>query len=293
MSRLTQISTFIEVVNRNSFAGAARRLKLTPAAVSKQISTLESELGVQLLKRSTRKVALTEEGVIYLAHAKRILEVYYEAEAAISYSKEEPSGTLTVVCGPHLGNRYVIPHLKEFLELYPKIKMNISLTQVMPDFEKDKVDVVVGLSTGIPASCIQRRLIYARKVICASPKYLKVHGVPKKPGDLAYHRIIAHTMSRPNNVVSFNNGEDVYVDPILLFNDTRTMLTSALDGIGIVELHDYIVDEGLKSGSLVEILGKYVEQKKQIPLYVAYPQASQVHMKVRTFIDFVLEKMNS
>lgn len=291
MSKFTQISTFIEVVNRSSFAGAARHLKITPAAVSKQIMTLESELGVQLLKRSTRRVTLTAEGVLYFEHAKRILEALHEAEAAISYSKEEPSGTLTVVSGPHFGNQYVIPHLKEFLEMYPKIKMHLSLTQVMPDFEKDKVDVVVGLSTGIPASCIQRRLVYARKVLCASKHYLKKYGTPKKPSDLVRHRVISHAMSRPNNVLSFKNGESIFVDPILFFNDTRAMLASALDGIGIVELHDYIVDDSIKNGELVEILGKYMEQKKQIPLYVAYPQAAHVHMKVRSFIDFVLTKV--
>lgn len=291
MRNLTQIATFVEVVNRHSFADTARHLKLTPAAVSKQIHLLEKELGVQLLQRSTRSIDLTPAGAIYFEHAKHILEACQQADAAISKTKEEVSGILKVICGPHFGQQHVLPHIKEFMARYPKLHLHIEFAQAIPDLEKEKVDLIMGLSSGIPQNCIQRKLIYARNVLCASPEYLKTHGIPKKPADLSKHDIIAHSMSRPNDVIEFKNGEKIYVNPILYFNDTRAMRFCALEGLGIVELHDYIVEDDLANNRLTEILTNYVERQKRISLFVAYPQTAHVHLRVRTFIDFILEKL--
>lgn len=291
MRSIKQLLTFVEVVNRNGFARAARQLQMTPAAVSKQISALEEDLGVQLLQRSTRSIQLTPEGVQYWEHSKNILESIQRADAEISMSRQEPAGTLKVISGPHFGNTYVIPYLDEFLQLYPKLRLTIELTQSIPDLAKEKVDLVLGLSSSIPANCIQRRLIFARDVYCASPKYLKKHGTPKQPSDLMHHQIIAHMMNPNPNEFTFKNEEKVYCEPQLLFNDTRAMQASAIQGIGIVRLHDYIVAEAIKKGELVEILKKYTHQKKTIPLYAAYLQAGHVHIKVRRFLDFILEKV--
>lgn len=286
------LQTFIEVVNRTNMAAAARHLKITPAAVSKHIQTLEKELGIQLLKRSTRHVALSSEGLIYFEHAKRILEAYQEAEAAISHSKEEPSGILKIICGPQFGNLHIIPHLKEFLERYPKLRLQMELTQTLPDLEKEKIDLVAGLSSGIPANWIQRTLTYARWVFCASPDYLKKMGIPKTPADLVNHKIITHSMRRPNNIITFKNGESIHFEPILYFNDTRALRRSALHGIGIVQLHDYIVADDIKEKRLIEILSKHTEQKQTIPIHISYLQTSHVHIKIRKFIDFMVEVLS-
>jgi DNA-binding transcriptional LysR family regulator len=281
--------SFIEVVNRTTMAGAARHLRITPAAVSKHILALENELGIQLLKRSTRRIDLTPEGLLYFEHAKRILEAYEQAEAAISHSKDDPSGMLKLVCGPQIGNLYVIPHLKEFLQRYPKLRLHIELTQTMPDLEKEKVDIVVGLSTGIPINCIQRTLTHARWVFCASPEYLEKYGVPKKPSDLAEHKIITRTQRQPNNLIEFKTGESIQFEPYLYFNDTRAIRRSALHGLGIAQLHDYIIADDLKENRLVEILNKHNEQKKTIPIHISYLQSTHVHIKIRKFIDFMVE----
>lgn len=285
--------TFIEVVNRTTMANAARHLKITPAAVSKHIQMLENELGIQLFRRSTRRIELTPAGLVYFEHAKLILEAYQQAEAAISHSKEEPSGILKLVCGPQIGNLYVIPHLKEFLSRYPKLRLHIELTQTMPDLEKEKVDVVVGLSTGIPQNCMQRTLTHARWIFCASPEYIEKYGIPNKPSDFVHHRIITHTMRRPNNIITFKTGESIHFEPFLYFNDTRAMRRSALHGVGIVQLHDYIVADDLKANRLVEIISKYTEQKKTIPIHISYLQTSHVHVKVRKFVDFMVEVFSS
>ena len=285
------LKSFVEVVNRSSMAATARHFRITPAAVSKHILHLENTLEIQLLQRSTRRIALTAEGWIYFEHAKKILSAYKEAESALSQSKEEPSGTLKVVCGPEIGNLYLIPRLKEFLTRYPKIRLDILSTQTVPDLEKENVDVVLGLSSNIPPYCIQRTLTYARWVFCASPEYLQKFGEPKKPSDLIHHQIITRTQRQPNHQIQFKTGESVYFEPYLYFNDTREIRKSALEGLGIVQLHDYIVAPDLKNQKLVEILANHTEQKPHIPISLYYFPADHIHQKVRCFVDFMSEIM--
>jgi len=281
--------SFIEVVNRSTMADAARHLKITSAAVSKHILCLEKVLGIQLFKRSTRRTDLTPEGLIYFGHAKNILTAYQQAEAAISNTKEEPSGKLKIVCGPQIGNLYVLPNLKEFLKRYPKLRLEVYMTQTMPDLEKENVDVVVGLSSGIPVNWIQRTLTYSRWVFCASPKYLKKYGLPKKPSDLTQHHIITRVQRQPNNLIEFKNGDSILFEPYIYFDDTRAIRRAAIHGLGIAQLHDYIIEDDLKEKRLVEILNKYTEQRKTIPIHISYYPASHVHIKIRRFIDFMVE----
>lgn len=290
MRNLVQLMTFLEVVNRHSFASAARHLKITPAAVSKHIASLEKHLGVLLLKRSTHQLDLTHEGLIFFEHAKKIAETVEQAEAAISQTKEEPTGILRVVCGIEFANLYVFPHLEECQARYPKLQLHFELTQTIPDIEKEKIDLLMGFSKSIPPNCIQRCLIYTRNVLCASPEYLKAYGVPRKPADLINHQLIAHNR-QSNNVLTFKNEDKIYFEAPICLNDTRAMKTCALANLGIVQLHDYIIEKELKTKELVEILGSYMDQNKNIPLYVAYPQTNHVHINVRRFTDFILEKI--
>ena len=283
------LNSFVEVVNRATMASAARYLRLTPAAISKHILSLENALGIQLLQRSTRRVDLTHEGMIYFEHAKQILAAYQLAESAISQVKEEPSGLLKIVAGPHIGNLYLIPYLKEFLERYPKIRLHIEMTQTMPDLEKEKIDVVVGLSGGIPGHWIQRTLTHARYVFCASHDYLNRYGTPKKPSELSQHKIITRIQRNPNNLIEFKTGESIIFEPYLYFDDTRAIRRCVLHGLGIAQLHDYVITDDLKENRLVEILNKYTEQKRLIPIHISYCQAPHVHIKVRRFLDFMVE----
>lgn len=280
--------SFVEAVNRSAMRAAAMHLRITPAAVSKHILAIENALGIQLLKRSTRRLDLTPEGQLYFEHAKRILETYQEAEAALSHSKEEPSGMFRIICGPHMANSYLIPHLKRFLGQYPKLRLNLEITQTLPDLEKEKVDVIVGLKTGIPLNYVQKTLVYTRWVFCASPEYLKTFGIPKKPSDLVHHRIITLTPRNPNDVIEFKSGESIHFEPYLYLNDTRAIRKIALQGLGIVQLYDYIIERDLQEGKLIEILQKHNEQKCTMPVQISYLQTPHLHIKIRKFIDFMV-----
>lgn len=281
--------SFVEVVNRTTMAEAARQLKITPAAISKHILSLEKHLGFPLLKRSTRRVGLTSEGILYFEEAKNILDAYKRAEAVLSHSKEEPSGLLKVLCGPQIGNLYVIPYLKDFLNKYPKIRLQVDFTQAVPDLEKENIDVVIGLTSGIPPHWIQRTLMQSRWMFCASPEYLADHGSPKKPSDLKKHKIITRILREPNNRIEFKTGESLLFEPYLYFNDTRAIRRAALNHLGIAQLHEYIISGDLKEKRLVEILQKHTEQKKTIPIHISYFPSSHIHIKIRCFVDFMIE----
>lgn len=162
----------------------------------------------------------------------------------------------------------------------------------MPDLEKENVDIVLGLTDGIPVNCIQRTLTHARWVFCASPEYLKKFGIPKKPSDLVQHRIITRTQRQPNNMIEFKTGESIQFDPYLYFNDTRTIRRGALNDLGIVQLHDYIIASDLKEGRLIEVLQEHMEKKRTIPIHISYLQTSHVHIKIRKFVDFMVEVLS-
>lgn len=289
MTDFAQIKTFILVSELESLAAAARTLGISAAAVSKQLTRLEEELGVQLLVRSTRKLEFTEVGVSYCLQCKRILEEVEAASDLISQNQVVPNGVLKVVSGRHFAATYIVPHVNEFLTKYPKIELNLELAERIPDFNTEAIDVIIGMSISANEEAIQKRIGATSYSLCASPKYLKQFGTPKKPGDLKHHRYITHSMRKPDNELVFNNKESITVTPFIRVNDAETMLNFALDGLGIVKLHHYVVKKHIEQGVLRELLCFY--NTSEVPIYVAYPQRRFVTSKVRCFIDFITEKM--
>lgn len=287
MPDFTQLHTLVLASELGSLAAVARRQGISAAAVSKQLTRLENELGVQLLVRTTRHLALTEIGTDYCAQCRRILEELDMAATLVSQDKAVPHGILKVVSGRHFAAAYITPHLKEFLTAYPQIKLHLELAERIPDLHKEGVDILLGMSLSAPNDTIQKRIATTRYAYCASPAYLKKFGVPIKPEDLKNHRYITHSMRQPDNELRFGN-KLILVLPYCHINDTHTMLNLALDGLGIVKLHKYVVQDALQSGALQEVLTSYT--KEDIPIYVAYIQRRFVPSKVRCFIDFVEQK---
>lgn len=291
MIEFSQMRTLILVSELGSLAAAANELNISSAAVSKQLTRLEEELGLQLLLRTTRKVELTEVGENYCAQCQRILEEVEAANDLISNVKMIPSGPLKVFSGRHFAATYIIPHLKEFLFKYPKIELTLELAERMPDINSEAIDVLIGMSISATGNVIQKRIASTYYSYCASPEYIKQFGKPKKPADLHNHRYITHSMRKPDNELIFSNKEQIKLTPYLHVNDTETMLKLALEGLGIVKLHHYVVMEALQKRTLVELLPSYAEA--EIPLYAAFPQRRFIPSKIRCFIDFVVEKITS
>jgi DNA-binding transcriptional LysR family regulator len=289
MNKLDRLETFFQVASEGSFAKAARRLDVSTAAVSKKIALFEKELGVELIKRSTRSFALTTWGELYFDHCKTIIAQIKEGEDLVAFSRSEPSGILRVTAGRYFSERYIIPNLAEFVQLFPKVRLELELAERMPDLEKENIDILIGMSMSGASDCIQKKIARTRYVLCASPSYLAKHGTPQSPDDLVGHSYISHSMRSPD-LISFKTGKKIRLEPLLRLNDTQAMLHCALAGMGIVKLHDYAVEEAVAQGELVEILEEYRDDA--LPIYVCYLQRKYVAPKIRCFIDFILAKLN-
>jgi DNA-binding transcriptional LysR family regulator len=291
MSDLVQMRTLVLVSELGSLAEASKKLDISAAAISKQLSRLETNLGLQLLNRSTRSVELTEIGNAYCEQCKRILEEADAAEALVSQVKTTPHGNLKVVSGRYFAGKYITPHMKEFLKLFPEIQLDLELAERIPDFSQETVDILIGMSISMTGNVIQKRILTTRYSLCASPKYLKKFGTPKNPTDMLKHRYITHSMRRPDNELVFSTKEAIKVKPYLRVNDAETMLLLAQEGLGIVKLHQYMVAHLIEKGELVELLGPLI--KDEIPIYVAFPQRRYTSAKVRCFVDFFVQKVQA
>jgi len=288
MQSLERIQTFVKVVEANSYAAVAEQVNKSRAAISKQISSLEQELGIKLIERTTRRLSLTEDGALYYAQCKRLLEITHEMEGLVSSMRKEPTGTLHLCCGRYFGEQLVVPHLGEFLEAYPKVRINLRLEERIPDFVKENIDLLIGVSMPGPSESVRRKISKTRYVFCASPSYLERYGTPQKVSDLSYHRYITHSMRQPDNILTLGD-QQVTLDPYLRINDAWSMLTCAQNGLGIVKLHDYMVRESLQTGKLIEILHPYSQE--EYPIFVYYMQNRYLSPKIRHFIDFLLTKL--
>lgn len=290
MSKFDRMATFVSVFEEGSFAACAKKLKISSAAVSKQVSLLEKDLGFELMVRSTRRLALTDAGAFYFEQAQKILHEMGEIDALALEMRKEPFGVLKVASQRYFAERYILPDLARFLLAYPKVQLHLDLIESFPDFERENIDIVIGMSRSLSANSIQKTIGYTQYVMCASPGYLKTFGMPKTPQDLKQHRYINHSLRTPVNITKFAAGLELYLEPYLLLNDTNAMKVCAESGIGIVKLHHYVVSDAIKAGTLVEILSDYNEPKQ--PIFVSYGSRKHVPPKIRAFIDFFSLRYN-
>lgn len=284
MSKLERITAFIDVVEENGFAAAARKQGVSTAAISRLVTRLESDLKVELLKRTTRQISLTEVGTTYYQNCKNALEGLKEAEIAIVGSHHEATGTLKVISSRYFAIKHLIPGLSSFMAQNPNLQVKVELAERFPDMVMEEIDIVFGVSLEGSDDLVRKRVAMTRYVLCASPNYLKEYGTPLIPHDLSKHRYITHSMRKPDNVVGFKDNKEIIVQPILWLNDSRAMRECAILGMGIVKLHDYIVTDALRDGRLVEVLSEF--QESQLPVYLYYQKSRYLQPKIRKFIDF-------
>ena len=284
MSKFEHIHAFIQVVEANGFAAAAKKQGISTAAISRHVSRLEAKLGVALLRRTTRRLTLTELGEQYYQDVKKTFTELRDAELALS-GDGEASGLLSVMSGRYYAMRCLLPRLGEFMAQNPHLRIKLELAERFPDLTTEKIDLIFGVSMDGPDDLVRRRVTDTRYVLCASPAYLENYGLPKTPDDLPHHRYISHSMRKPDNALTFKNNKTVYVKPILWLNDSNAMRDCAISGLGIVKLHDYVVSEAIKAGQLVEILSPFRDREEQ-PVYLYYQKLRYLPTKIRRFIDF-------
>lgn len=286
MDRLDTVAIFVAVAEHGNFATAARRLSVPPGAVSRAIAQLESRLRIRLLNRTTRSVALTEAGILYLERARALLAAEADFEGAMP-SDLVPGGILRITAPVNFGRQYVMPLLHEFLERYPLVDAHLLLLDHFVSMIDEGLDVAVRIGTLRDSSLRATRVGAVRQGVYASPTYIARHGVPSSPAELIRH----HTISSGTHnqvlerwrVEGMSGALNVPVKPRLVVNTTEAAADAAAAGLGIVSLLSYQAAKHVVAGRLVEILSEYAVP--EIPIHIVQPAGRFTPSKVRTFID--------
>jgi DNA-binding transcriptional LysR family regulator len=292
MDRLYGLGVFVQVIEQHGFSSAARRLGVSPSAVSRQISQLEERLGTRLLNRTTRSVQPTEVGMMLYERARDIVQSLDEAENTVLSMGNLPRGRLRISTPPTFGERVLAPMFADFQKAYPDIQVELVLSSRRVDVVAEGFDITLRVGEMPDSALIARRLLTQTWVICAAPDYLEQHGAPKRPQDLVAHKCL--TFSESSQRVSWrfrgDHGEvEIPVTGPLQCNSLNMLRTAALAGLGIARLPTYVIDPDLRNGRLIRVLtDMHVDA---VPVYAVFPTTQQMSPKVRVFLDFMIEAL--
>ncbi len=284
--------TFLEVMKEQSMTKAAQKLFLTPTAVSKQLKQLEEKLGQPLIKRTTRKMEVTELGARFYQHCVDLSLNLEQTEAFIEGYKLEPQGVLKIICSFYFSSLFPPEYYFEFQKKYPLIKLNIEISDRHPDLGQESFDLLLGFRHlgKITSQLKQRKLEESCFVLCAAPSYLKKHGEPKAPKDLEKHELINHPARDPDNLIKFKNGTEIFMpSPKIIINNMEVLIKLGLAGAGILILTQRDAEKYLTSGKLIQLLAKY--PLENFIVYGFYQASHYEPVNRRLFLDFVLEKL--
>lgn len=291
----SEMAFFSLLARLGSFSAVARELNITTPAISKRLSQMEARLGVQLLNRTTRRISLTAEGELYLAHARRILTDIEDMERLVSSAIAAPKGLLRVNATLGFGRSHISPLLSSFLKRYPEVQVQLQLTVNPPALTEDAFDVCIRFGEPPDARVIARRIAGNRRLLCASPNYLNKFGTPKNPADLAHHNVIGIRQGdEAYGILHLSSGqrnETVKVRGSMSTNDGEIAVNWALDGHGIVMRAEWDVAKYLHSGRLQLVLENW--QTPPADIYAIYPQRLQTAARVKAFVDHVTEAFAS
>ncbi|MEN4922408.1 LysR family transcriptional regulator [Achromobacter spanius] len=290
MGHSGELQLVVELARAGGMSAAARELDVTPAAVSKRLAQIEARLGVRLFNRSTRRLSLTAEGEVYLESARRILGEIDDLDELIASRQASPRGLLKVNAPLGFGRSYIAPAIAEFAQKYPEVSLQLQLTDSPADFVRDAFDVAVRFGDLPDTSLIARKIAPNRRLVCASPGYLKKHGVPATPHDLVRHQcIVLRQNEAAYGLWRFAKGrrsETVKVRGNLSSNDGEVTLTWGLAGLGILQRAEWDLARYLRSGRLVQVLEDYA--LPQADIYAVFPERHHLSAKVRAFVDFLV-----
>jgi LysR family transcriptional activator of dmlA len=292
MARESDLAFFVTVVKAGSLTAAAREMDVTPPAISKRLAALEDRLGVRLLNRTTRRLSLTHEGELYLESAKRIIEDIEGLEGRLASSRAAPRGLLRMNAPLGFGRSYIAPAISEFAKRYPEVEVQLTLTDRPLILANESIDIGIRFGAVPDARLVARRIAPNRRLICASPLYVKKHGRPQTPDDLANHRcIVLRQNETASGLWQFTRGSRAFAVKVhgpLSSNDGEVVLKWALDGHGVVMRAEWDIAKYLRSGRLELLLEEYSLPPADI--FAIYPERHNLSAKVRVFIDFLIER---
>jgi len=291
---LDGIAVFVQVVQSKSFVKAAEKLNHSTSYISKEVSKLESRLGVRLLHRTTRTLSLTTEGEVYYQQCQQIIEDALQVEGSISGRQQIPQGRLKLSCPIGLGVSRIRPILAEFMAKYPKITLDIELNDHKVDLIADGFDLVIRAAVQLEdSSLISKRFMESTSLTLASPEYLKQYGTPKHPDELVDHQMISYRNLKNPEVWPFTTKSSqkiqTQVTSRVLCNNSEMMISLCLAGQGIIRMPLFNLSDEVNTGKLIPIFEDLMPVN--IGVYLVYPSRKNMPAKVKCFIDYIVEKL--
>ncbi|MBL4633533.1 MAG: LysR family transcriptional regulator [Kofleriaceae bacterium] len=278
------VSEFVAVAESESFTAAGKRLGISTAQVSRQISALEARLHTKLFHRTTRKVSATEVGRVYYQHCRQVLDGLEEAERAITNLQSTPSGLLRVTAPVTYGERFIAPLIIDFIAKYPRLDLRLHLTNKKVDLVEEGYDLAIRLGQLDSSTMIAKRLASRTQYVCASPAYVETFGVPHSLSELEQHNclqgILPYWRFREKG-----KARNIKVRGNVRCNSGRTLVDAALKGLGIIQLPDYYVVPSLEAGKLISLLEQHRQADEGI--WAVYPHNRHLSTKVRMLLDYL------
>lgn len=292
MDRFRELETFLAVAEEGAFNGAARRLKLSPPAVTRLVTGLEERLGVQLFTRTTRRVALTDAGARLREDAQRILSELEEAETAAAGARAAPRGHLALTAPLLFGQRFVAPILRAYLDDHPAMTASALFVDRNVSLLDEGLDLALRIGELPDSSLAARRVGAVRRVVVAAPAYLARHGRPQRPGEVVGHRLIYASSVDARPAWIFSRGgrrQHLRLAPALTLNTLEAAIAAAEDGWGITRALSYQVADALAEGRLVELLAD--AEDAVVPVHLLHAEGRRPAAKIRSFIDFAATRL--
>ena len=289
MDRYTEIRSFVLVAEKGSFASAALVEGVTPVVMGRRLDALEKRLGVKLMHRSTRGLALTELGEQFVEQGRALLREFDEVERAVSVGRNVVRGHLVVSAPAAFGRRHVAPHAAAFKALHPELKMSFNFTDSVVDLVREGYDMAIRIGEVTDPNYVALRLFPNRRVVCGTPDYFERHGIPRQPEDLARHNGLAVNLAggqqRGWSFVREGKLFAVRVDGDLACNDGELLYGWVKQGLGVGWRSTWEIQAELKRGELVTVLDEFAVPSYDIQ--AVYPQQRYLPAKVRHFIDYL------
>ena len=284
------VTEFVAVAETESFTQAAKRLGISTAQVSRQVSALEVRLATKLFHRTTRKVSVTETGQIYFQHCRQVLDALEEAERTVTNFQSAPRGKLRITAPVIYGEKTIAPLINDFVLRYPELDVHLNLTNRNLDLVAEGYDLAVRMGTLESSTLMARRLATRTQYVCASPRYLASRGTPHALSELDGHNCLqgSHDHWR---FQEGNKARSLRIKGNITCGSGWALLDAALKGVGIVQLPDYYVQTHLDSGQLIALLTQY--QQPDEGIWAVYPHNRHLSLKVRLLLDHLTQGLGS
>ncbi len=294
MDKFDSIRAFIQVVDARGFAAAARQMGMTRSAVNKLVQNLEVDLGAQLLRRSTRKVSVTETGLVFYERCVQVLADLEEAEQEVSQLQAEPRGTLKINAPMSFGTLHLAPALAEFMACYPRLRVQLMLNDRFVDPLEEGFDITIRIAEIAPSASLKvHPLLPAPRVLCAAPDYLQQQGSPTHPSDLRHHSCLHYDYLATGGVWRLqgpDGDQTVRVEGVLCSNNAEVLKVAAMQGLGIAMIPTFIAQQELAQGKLQIVLPAY--HPPEIWVCMIYPPSRHLSIKIRLFREFIQDYLS-